>query len=205
MSNDIDLAADLTLPEPGNAVLEPERPRGWRRLTFEGKCWLFCCTLLMICGGFYLGFWYSCQNPRPIDVPYVTSDSYYENQKAAQEVFKNYLGSDGILTVLLLGCDMREGEDVGRSDTIMLAFVDLQGGGINLLSIPRDTRVELAEGRGVTKINHAFAYGRVPLVRKTIENFLNVEIDRYVTVDFRVLQILLTLWAALIIMLSSAC
>ena len=77
LSNDIDLAADLTLPEPGNAVLEPERPRGWRRLTFEGKCWLFCCTLLMICGGFYLGFWYSCQNPRPIDVPYVTSDSYY--------------------------------------------------------------------------------------------------------------------------------
>lgn len=185
LSNDIDLAVGLTLPEAEKSAPEPERPRGWRRLTFEGKCWLFCCTLLMICGGFYLGFWYSCQNPRPIDVPYVTSDSYYENQKAAQAVFKDYLGSDGILTVLLLGCDMREGEDVGRSDTIMLAFVDLQGGGINLLSIPRDTRVELAEGRGVTKINHAFAYGRVPLVRKTIENFLNVEIDRYVTVDFQ--------------------
>ena len=177
MSNDVDLAAEITQTGPA-------APHGWRRLTFEGKCWLVCCTLLMICGGFYLGFWYSCQQPRPIDVPYVTADSYYENQQAAQEVFKDYLGSDGILTVLLLGCDMRDGEEVGRSDTIMLAFVDLQGGAINLLSIPRDTRVELAEGRGTTKINHAFAYGKVPLVRKTIENFLNVEIDRYVMVDF---------------------
>lgn len=177
MSNDMDLAAEIV-------PTEQKTPRGWRRLTFEGKCWLLCCTLLMICGGFYLGFWYSCQQPNPINVPYVTADSYYENQQAAQEVFKDYLGSDGILTVLLLGCDMREDENVGRSDTIMLAFVDLQGGAINLLSIPRDTRVELAEGRGITKINHAFAYGGVPLVRKTIENFLNVEIDRYVMVDF---------------------
>lgn len=156
----------------------------WRRRTFEGKWWLICCGLLMICGGFYLGFWYSCQQPRPIDVPYVTADSYYENQQAAQAVFKDYLGADGVLTVLLLGCDMRDGENVGRSDTIMLAFINLQTGSVNLLSIPRDTRVELAEGRGTTKINHAFAYGKVPLVRKTIENFLNVEIDRYVMVDF---------------------
>lgn len=161
-----------------------KRPRNWRELTFEGKWWLICCTLLMVCGGFYLGFWYSCQKPNPIGVPYMTADSFYENQQAAQAVFKDYLGDDGVLTVLLLGCDMRDGEDVGRSDTIMLAFVDLQAGGINLLSIPRDTRVELAEGKGTTKINHAFAYGKVPLVRKTIENFLDLEIDRYVTVDF---------------------
>ena len=87
----------------------------------------------------------------------------------------------------------------------MLAFVDLESGAINLLSIPRDTRVELAEGRGTTKINHAFAYGRVPLTRKTIESFLQVEIDRYVTVDFEGLPILLTLWAALTMMWSSEC
>jgi LCP family protein required for cell wall assembly len=79
---------------------------------------------------------------------------------------------------------MREGENVGRSDTIMLAFIDMEGGAINLLSIPRDTRVELAEGKGTTKINHAFAYGGVTLTRKTIESFLDVEIDRYVMVDF---------------------
>lgn len=163
---------------------EDKKVKPGRYLSPEAKGWFGVCLLMMVFGGFYLGFWYSCQNPRPIDVPYVTADSYFENQQAAQEVFKDYLGADGVLTVLLLGCDMREGEASGRSDTIMLAFVDLESGAINLLSIPRDTRVELAEGRGTTKINHAFAYGRVPLTRKTIESFLQVEIDRYVTVDF---------------------
>ncbi len=163
---------------------EEKKARLGRYLSPEAKCWFGVCLLMMIFGGFYLGFWYSCQKPRPIDVPYVTADSYFENQQAAQAVFKNYLGDDGVLTVLLLGCDMREGEASGRSDTIMLAFVDLESGAINLLSIPRDTRVELAEGRGTTKINHAFAYGKLPLTRKTIESFLQVEIDRYVMVDF---------------------
>lgn len=64
-----------------------------RYLSPEAKGWFGVCLLMMVFGGFYLGFWYSCQNPRPIDVPYVTADSYFENQQAAQEVFKDYLGA----------------------------------------------------------------------------------------------------------------
>lgn len=148
------------------------------------RFWFWAVLALMICGGFYLGFWGSCQQPQPIDVPYVTSANYFADKAAAEAAMKDYLGEDGVLTVLLLGCDMREGESVGRSDTIMIAFVNLEEGAVNLLSIPRDTRVALAEGKGTTKINHAFAYGGEPLTRKTIENFLDVEIDRYVQVDF---------------------
>lgn len=159
----------------------------WRHFGFmsgEAKCWFWLALAMMMFGGFYLGVWAACQQPHPIDVPHVTADSYYEDKEAAKNALKDWLGDDSVLTVLLLGCDMREGESVGRSDTIMLAFVNVEEGAINLLSIPRDTRVELAEGRGTTKINHAFAYGGVPLIKKTIENFLDVEIDRYVTVDF---------------------
>jgi LCP family protein required for cell wall assembly len=153
-------------------------------MSFEAKCWFLIVLAIMMAGGLYLGFWFSCQQENPIDVPYVTATNYYENKEAAKQAAKDFAGDDGILTVLLLGCDMREGESVGRSDTIMLAFVNMEGGSINLLSIPRDTRVELAEGKGTTKINHAFAYGGVALTRKTIESFLDVEIDRYVIVDF---------------------
>lgn len=164
-------------------------PTGWwgRHFGFmsaSARAWFYLVLALMVCGGFYLGFWGACQQTVPIDVPYVTSDNYFANKEAAQAAMKDYLGDDNILTVLLLGCDMREGESVGRADTIMLAFVNLEKGAVNLLSIPRDTRVALAEGKGTTKINHAFAYGGQPLIRKTIESFLDVEIDRYVQVDF---------------------
>ena len=153
-------------------------------LSAEAKGWFWLVLLLLICGGFYLGFWYSCQQPNPITVPYVTAQNYVENHEEAPKT-PDYFGEDGTITVLLMGCDMREGEKAGRSDTIMLAFVSAEKKAVNLLSIPRDTRVELAEGKDTTKINHAFAYGGVPLTRKTIENFLDVEIDRYVTVDFQ--------------------
>ena len=158
------------------------RPFGY--LSAEAKAWFWLVLLLLVCGGFYLGFWYSCQQPNPITVPYVTADNYVPSPEADPQLPRDYFGNDGVMTVLLLGCDMRDGEAAGRSDTIMLAFVNMESKAINLLSIPRDTRVELAEGKGTTKINHAFAYGGVALTRKTIENFLGVEIDRYVQVDF---------------------
>lgn len=159
----------------------------WRHFGFmsrQARIWLVMAAAMMICGGLYLGFWLACQQPHPIDVPYVTAENYFADKAAAEAAMKDYLGDDNILTVLLLGCDMREGEKSGRSDTIMLAFINLEEGAVNLLSIPRDTRVALAEGKGTTKINHAYAYGGQPLTRKTIESFLDVEIDRYVQVDF---------------------
>lgn len=159
----------------------------WRHFGFmsrRARVWLALAMAMMICGGLYLGFWAACQQPEPIDVPYVTAENYFADKAAAEAAMKDYMGDDSILTVLLLGCDMREGEKSGRSDTIMLAFVNLEEGAVNLLSIPRDTRVALAEGKGTTKINHAYAYGGQPLTRKTIESFLDVEIDRYVQVDF---------------------
>lgn len=159
----------------------------WRHYGFmslKAKAWFWLVLLMTLCGSLYLGFWAACQQPEPIDVPYVTAENYFADKAAAEAAMKDYLGDDNILTVLLLGCDMREGEKSGRSDTIMLAFINLEEGAVNLLSIPRDTRVALAEGKGTTKINHAYAYGGQPLTRKTIESFLDVEVDRYVQVDF---------------------
>lgn len=60
--------------------------------------------------------------------------------------------------VLALGSDAREGETVSRSDTMILVRVDPLGGKLTMLSIPRDTMVEI-EGHGTSKINAAYAYG----------------------------------------------
>ncbi len=83
--------------------------------------------------------------------------------------------------VLLMGVDKRA-DDVGRSDTLMIATIDPRLDQATLLSIPRDTRVKI-RGRGYDKINAAFAYGGVRLTESTVENFLGIDIDHYVMID----------------------
>ena len=84
-------------------------------------------------------------------------------------------------TILIMGVDKRE-DDVGRSDTLMIATVDPRLDRATLLSIPRDTRVKIY-GLGYDKINAAFAYGGVELAESTVENFLGIDIDHYILID----------------------
>ena len=84
-------------------------------------------------------------------------------------------------TVLIMGVDERE-DDVGRSDTLIVATIDPLTNQAALLSIPRDTRVKLG-ARGFDKINAAYAYGGVRLSERTVENFLGIDIDHYVIVN----------------------
>lgn len=83
------------------------------------------------------------------------------------------------MNIMLLGVDERE-EDVGRSDTLM--FLNLSDDKVSLLSIPRDTRVYI-ERHGYQKINAAYAHGGENLTRSTLEDFLGVDVDRYVKIN----------------------
>jgi polyisoprenyl-teichoic acid--peptidoglycan teichoic acid transferase len=93
------------------------------------------------------------------------------------------------VTVLIMGIDRvpnavgKEAVFSGRSDTMLLLRVDPQSNSVNMLSIPRDTQVEVP-GIGITKINQANASGGPLLARETVAGALNgVEIDRYVRVS----------------------
>jgi len=105
-------------------------------------------------------------------------------------VFLNYFGifpfSSNILSynrinMLIVGCD--EIENQGRADTIDLLSISPKTKNILILSIPRDTRVEIP-GRGMDKINHAYAFGGKELISKTVSSFLDIPINFYVIVDF---------------------
>ncbi|OKL36892.1 LCP family protein [Domibacillus mangrovi] len=90
-------------------------------------------------------------------------------------------------TVLLLGVDEQEG-DIGRSDTMLFMSVNRGDNKTKILSIPRDTRVEIA-GKGTKdKINHAYAFGGVKMAAKTVENFFDVPVDCYVEINMKGLQ-----------------
>lgn len=88
--------------------------------------------------------------------------------------------------VMIMGVDRRS-DDVGRSDTLMVATVDPAKQTASLLSIPRDTRVKI-EGNGYDKINAAYAYGGHELTRKTVENLLDVPMDYYILLDIKAFE-----------------
>jgi LCP family protein required for cell wall assembly len=92
------------------------------------------------------------------------------------------LPDDKRLNVLLLGVDQR-GNEPARSDTIIVAFLDLKKPDVKLLSIPRDTRVDIP-GRGKQKLNHSHAFGGPELTAEVVSDLLGVEIDKYVEVNF---------------------
>ena len=83
--------------------------------------------------------------------------------------------------VLLMGVDRRD-NDIGRSDTLMLAAVDEKKDQIALLSIPRDTRVEI-ENYGYDKINHAYAFGGHDLTISSVRKLLGVPVSHYILID----------------------
>lgn len=90
--------------------------------------------------------------------------------------------------VLMLGVDAKDVKNSKgtRTDTMMLVRANFETGEINLLSIPRDTRV-LVKGRE-DKINHAHAYGGTELSLKSVRDFLNLDIDYYVKVDYKAVK-----------------
>lgn len=93
--------------------------------------------------------------------------------------------------MLLLGVDKSEGraDEWGssdsnfRSDTIILARVDPPGQKITLVSIPRDTQVDMGEN-GKRKINDAYSLGGPSYAVEVVEDFAGVNISHYAEIDF---------------------
>lgn len=85
------------------------------------------------------------------------------------------------LNILAVGTDSVESN--GRADTIFVLSFSPKTKDTILFSVPRDTRV-MIPGKGMDKINHAFAYGGVDLLEETIENFLGLSIHHFGVIDF---------------------
>ncbi len=93
------------------------------------------------------------------------------------------------VNILLLGVDDKDRENpddnTRRSDTMMVASISPEDGTINLLSLPRDTKVNIPGHKGYDKLNHAYAYGGAYLAQRTVEQFLQIPINYYVVIDWK--------------------
>jgi LCP family protein required for cell wall assembly len=137
--------------------------------------------------------------------------SFKLSGEAAEELSGNALLLPSAQTILVLGTDARppgssddntseecfeqqskgekphgncsEGEF--RADTLML--IRAGGGAFRKLSIPRDAFAEVP-GQTPQEINGAFAFGGAALQIRTVEQFLDIEIDHVAIVDFTGLE-----------------
>ena len=73
---------------------------------------------------------------------------------------------------------------VYRTDSIILARVDPLAAKLTLVSIQRDTLVDLGGDYGQQKINAAYTYGGAPLLIKTVSKLAGVPIAHYAEIDF---------------------
>ncbi len=96
------------------------------------------------------------------------------------------------MNILLLGSDSRDPDNTegSRSDTIIVLHLPADRSSAQLISIPRDTWVHVPaskdgrHGNRDAKINASFAWGGLPLMVQSVEEFTKVRIDHVVLIDF---------------------
>jgi len=135
------------------------------------KIMLLIALVLVVGVGGFIGYTYYQvdQTVKKIQAPVKnTGDKVVEEQKP--------------VSVLLLGVDQRPGER-GRSDSIMVMTLNPTRNESRLISIPRDTKVDIV-GKGTNdKINHAYSFGGPEMAIKTVEKFLNIPINYYAEIN----------------------
>jgi len=88
----------------------------------------------------------------------------------------------GNINILAVGIDDVQGSH--RSDTIAIVAINIEDRFVKVLSLPRDLRVQI-EGHGWQKLNHAYAYGGIDLLRSTVNNFLGIPLHYHVIVNYQ--------------------
>ncbi len=180
--------ASADIPKPpappaikARAPWHKRMPSTRRFLLWNLLCWFFGASALV--GGIL----YTEHVVKPVAEGGGTSfgpTKLFEKEVVGQRVF----GNNDRMNILILGIDYNHDSKGiiyttgARSDTIMVMSLSREGKFLNLVSIPRDTRVYLGDGYGYDKINAAYSYGGVEQAKKVVSAFLGVPIHHHLVV-----------------------
>src|SRR5215471_20901451 len=162
-------------PPRGGRGGRPKRHRGRRILLITGSVVL---VVLVLLGAMYF---------------------YLDSRLARSNVLADYAGRPAAgagQNWLITGSDSRAGltraqkrhlhtgSDAGhRSDTILILHIPSNGGRAVLISLPRDSYVNIPR-YGQNKINAAYAFGGPKLLAQTVQNNTGLRIDHYIGIGF---------------------
>ena len=103
----------------------------------------------------------------------------------------NVIAENKPMTILLMGVDTgsgsREDQWVGNSDTMILVTVNPQTRETTIMSLERDILTNITQdGETVqAKLNAAYAQGGAELAIETIQDLMNIHIDRYAMINMK--------------------
>jgi len=115
---------------------------------------------------------------------------------ASRLMLERPFGGKDVIYILLLGEDNTFSKDPsvrGRTDTILVAAVDLKNRRAQGISIPRDTRVRLPGRSSYEKINAAYVHGGAEASAQMVADLLRVPIHYYVKTNIEGLKNLVDL------------
>lgn len=122
----------------------------------------------------------------------IFSDSYEDDGKHKSDLRETEVDPKvddvSILVMGVDGSESRGNQDDGLTDALMLATLNKEDHNVKLLSIPRDSYVQLPKTEEQTKINEAYAHGGSSNTVDTVEHLLDIPVDYYVKVNFDALM-----------------
>lgn len=176
-------AAAAASADEGRGAAPRRRRRAWK----IGLISVLAVVLVLVLGVGALGLWlrHSLGSKiETIDDPFAAistrapQQSVGANQKPATNIL--LLGSDSRISA---GDPSQWEAGAQRTDAIMIVQVSGDRQEVSVVSIPRDTWVEVP-GYGQAKINAAYSYGGPSLTIQTVEQLTGVRIDHFVIADF---------------------
>lgn len=157
-----------------DAALAKKRRKKRRRMRF-----LLFLEVLIILGAIGYGLYYFVFSK-------MQNESLNMNNVSINQIDNKDM--DDYRNIALFGVDSQTNQlgKGNRSDSLIVASINKKTKDVKLLSIYRDTYMEV-EGHGLTKITHAYAYGGPDLAVSSLNRNMDLNITDYVTVNFKAL------------------
>lgn len=141
-----------------------------------------------------------------VTLPEITPTSHHQTNPVSQDIELQPTAipatpvptPDEPVNILLLGIDARIGEEVSRTDAIVVVRIDPQHNSVSMLSLPRDLWVDIP-GYGKNKINTAYPLGEndlgpgygPALAKQTVSDLLDMPIHHFAMINFEGFQTLI--------------
>lgn len=93
------------------------------------------------------------------------------------------VNNDGLVNILLIGQDKREGESRQRSDAMILCSFNPENNKLSMISFLRDLYVQIP-GYEDNRLNAAYAYGGFELLKETLNLNFGITVDGCLESDF---------------------
>lgn len=105
------------------------------------------------------------------------------NYESIESVAMAPMKEEGVVNILLIGNDSRENGEDGRSDAMILLSINSKSKKLYMTSLLRDIYVDIP-GHDGNRLNAAYSFGGAELLMETVEQNFDIEVNRYVLVNF---------------------